>query len=96
MARTKRLTVVVTACVLALSLSAPARVIYVDDDANGLNDGSSWANAYQFLQDALADASRERNPSRSEWRKASTSRIETSLTRKGLDTRPSSLYWEMG
>jgi hypothetical protein len=32
------------------------RVIYVDDDANGLNNGSSWVNAYKFLQDALADA----------------------------------------
>jgi predicted outer membrane repeat protein len=31
----------------------PKRIIYVDDDANGLNDGSSWQNAYQFLQDAL-------------------------------------------
>ena len=31
----------------------PKRIIYVDDDANGLNDGSSWQNAYKFLQDAL-------------------------------------------
>lgn len=34
----------------------PKRIIYVDDDANGLNDGSSWLNAYNFLQGALADA----------------------------------------
>ncbi|GJM24740.1 MAG: hypothetical protein DHS20C16_11550 [Phycisphaerae bacterium] len=32
-------------------------MLYVDDSAtNGLNDGSSWANAYVHLQDALAQA----------------------------------------
>lgn len=30
--------------------------IYVDDDAAGNDDGSSWQNAYQYLQDALAVA----------------------------------------
>lgn len=30
-----------------------AKIIYVDDDANGLNDGSSWVDAYSYLQDAL-------------------------------------------
>jgi hypothetical protein len=30
------------------------KIIYVDDDAVGANDGSSWTDAYKYLQDALA------------------------------------------
>jgi hypothetical protein len=33
-----------------------ARTIYVDSDASGNNDGSNWADAYNFLQDGLAAA----------------------------------------
>ncbi len=42
--------------------TAPAGIIYVDDDAAGANDGSSWTNAYRYLQDALADANALRGP----------------------------------
>ncbi len=35
----------------------PAKIYYVDADANGLNDGSSWTDAYNYLQDALVSAS---------------------------------------
>jgi parallel beta-helix repeat protein/predicted outer membrane repeat protein len=42
-------------------LRAP-QIIYVDADATGANDGSSWADAYNFLQDALADANASAKP----------------------------------
>ena len=41
---------------LILIISCQAEIIYVDGDANGINDGSSWEDAYQYLQDALANA----------------------------------------
>ena len=38
------------------------RIIYVDDDAAGANDGTSWENAYVYLQDALTDANSAEKP----------------------------------
>ena len=35
---------------------AYGKIIYVDDDAVGANDGSSWTNAYNYLQDAITIA----------------------------------------
>ncbi len=46
-------------CCLTLTTSALAQSIYVDSDANGLADGSSWQNAFNHLQDALAVASND-------------------------------------
>jgi hypothetical protein len=58
--------ILVTAAVLTLCLpqTAPAdtRTLYVDDDAVGADDGSSWADAFRYLQDALAVTRKAESP----------------------------------
>jgi len=54
-----KLTTCLIMSVLLLAIfctAAAGKIIYVDDDTVGLNNGSSWENAYVYLQDALADA----------------------------------------
>ncbi len=62
--KAKRATVLIASMLLLSMLcrAAGSKTIYVDDDAAGLNDGSSWMDAYVYLQDALADANSSEKP----------------------------------
>jgi len=59
--RCLRITMLVLLCVVLAGRSSRmwARTIHVDDDAAGAQDGTSWASAFRYLQDALAVASAE-------------------------------------
>jgi len=53
----------VSAFLLAICYTfVEGQIIHVDADANGLNDGTSWDNAYNYLQDGLADAASAPKP----------------------------------
>ena len=47
---------------IAACPAAVGKIIYVDDDAAGANNGTSWKNAYIYLQDSLADANSAEKP----------------------------------
>ena len=47
---------------LVASSVTAGKIIYVDEIAAGANDGSRWDDAYNFLQDALADANEAEKP----------------------------------
>lgn len=56
MRRNKSLDVcIVIFCLWAaiVDVSVAGRIVYVDDDASGADNGSSWADAFNYLQDAL-------------------------------------------
>jgi len=65
MGKGKALNICLTILLSLAAANAPAfaaKTIYVDDDATGANNGSSWVDAYNYLQDALADAESSPKP----------------------------------
>jgi len=53
---------IVIICIIASDRALADQVIYVDAGALGSNDGSSWQDAYTYLQDALKQAESAAKP----------------------------------
>ncbi len=64
MERRRQSNVVAAICAALISICPVTygRIIYVDGDAPGPGDGTSWQTAYKFLQDALAQAESLQTP----------------------------------
>ena len=64
MVRNSRILGTITLILISVILCpiTQGKIIYVDDDATGANDGSSFENAYTFLQEALASAKTAKKP----------------------------------
>jgi parallel beta-helix repeat protein/predicted outer membrane repeat protein len=64
--RGKNLKIMMSLSILLISLIiyAPCqgKIIYVDTSASGANNGTTWADAYNYLQDALANANISEKP----------------------------------
>jgi len=61
----RRAIVTIAAVILTagtLSAVTHGKTIYVDAGAAGANNGTTWADAYKFLQDALTDANSSEKP----------------------------------
>jgi len=54
--------VLTTLVCLLFVRSAAAEIIHVDTRATGANNGTSWVDAYKYLQDALTDANSSPKP----------------------------------
>jgi predicted outer membrane repeat protein len=61
MKRQSILVLAIAVFLLEMAVPTAARIIYVDANTPDNNDGSSWAKAYNYLQDALADANSDPN-----------------------------------
>jgi hypothetical protein len=60
LSRSRILTLII--CAILAQSAAGGKTIYVDANATGANNGSSWPDAYRCLQNALADANSSPKP----------------------------------